>query len=397
VKTIKVFLVLAVLACIFVSGCKNDLGYDVRYAIAEVFDNLIIKRAQIMTTHIEDTGIEVRATFAEPAAFGSSYADFNVEENWIKPYFTFVPEDMSAYTNAPPEINGIIMTKMKSKDVIDDEFGLINGNVQGSCGGMAADVINDETQGTCADVQEQIYASTFSLLSPEEKENYLAEGKSLSFIQDDRPGDGPGDNPITVGSNWLGIDSGTMITSDDDDNYFYEPPSLYVTIDNPIFDDGGGDPRFKGVRYCKLLSHQAILSWMLTKSFEDDPVLIAETTVECTDPRDRITSLGSCLFEFPLAGSYYCSDYTGSDFSSTIDAETEKCGKRPHMPDATLDPVFSPLPCSERTAEIEAAIPGYVGHTAVCTFNCMTGEEFIWNVYEEAGEISCGGNPFFEP
>ena len=106
-----------------------------------------------MTTHIEDTGIEVRATKVNALEFGGSYAGINAAENWVQPYFTFIPEDMSAYANAPSEINGIIMTKMKSQDGIEAKFG----------------IILDGTQGTCADVQEEIYASTFSLLGPKER------------------------------------------------------------------------------------------------------------------------------------------------------------------------------------------------------------------------------------
>ena len=347
------------------------------YISAGMFDNLIIKLAQIMTTHIEDTGIQVRATYLEPLVFGGSYAGINAEENWVQPYFTFIPEDMSAYINSPSEINGIIMTKMKSKDIIDEQF----------------NIDNDETQGTCADVQEQIYASTFSLLSSSEKERYLAEGKSLSFIQDDHPGDDPGDNPVTIGSSWTEVDPATMIISVGD-YYFYEPMSLYVTIDNPIFQNGGGDERYQGVRYCKLLSHQAILSWLLTKSFEDAPTLITESTEECTDPRLRMEgSTGSCLFSFPLAGYYYCSDYIGFDF--TPESAAIKCSERPTVPG--LPPTYSPDPCSERTAEIEAAIPGYVEHGALCAVHCKEGNEFIWNVYEEDPEAACGSYDVFYP
>jgi len=358
------------MACIGSSDCGI-------YTDAGVLDNRIIEQAQIMTTHIEDSGIEVRATKVDVLEFGGSYAGINAVENWVQPYFTFLPEDMSAYTNTPSEINGIINTKMKSKDIIGELF----------------EITLEGTQGICADVQEEIYAATFSLLSRKEKAKYRAEGKSLSFIQDNRPGDDPGDNPVTQGSNWTDVDPATMITSDGDD-YFYEPMSLYVTIDNPIFQNGGGDERYRGVRYCKLLSHQAILSWLLTKSFEDDPTLIAESAEECTDPRLRMEeSAGSCLFSFPLAGYYYCSDYVGYDF--TPESAELKCSGRPTVPD--LPPTYSPDPCSERTAEIEATIPGYVGHGALCAVHCKEGDEFIWNVYEEDPETACGNYDVFYP
>jgi len=374
-KTIKVFLALAVLACLFVSGCENDPDNETKYALAGLFDDLIINHAQTITTHIEDTDIEVRATKVDPLVFGGSYAGINAEENWVQPYFTFMPEDMSAYIDSPSEINGIIMTKMKSKDIIEDKF----------------DIILDGEQGTCADVQEVIYDWTFALLTPREKERYLAEGKSLTFIQDDRPGD----NPVFQSAGWLPIDPATKITSDGD-NYFYEPLSLYVSIDNPIFQDGGGDERYMGVRYCKLLSNQAILSWLLTKSFEDDPVLITESTEECTDPRLRTdNSAGSCVFYFSFSDTVYCSDYIGYDFTS-VSAE-EKCDGRPPLLDGT-PPSYSPLPCSERTEEIEAAVGlNYVGQTGFCDIHCKEGNEFLWNVYQEDPLTSCVGYPVFYP
>jgi len=55
-KTVKVLLILAVLACMVFTGCRKD-----PYEAAGVLDGQIIEQAQIMTTHIEDTGIEVRA------------------------------------------------------------------------------------------------------------------------------------------------------------------------------------------------------------------------------------------------------------------------------------------------------------------------------------------------
>ena len=190
------------------------------------------------------------------------------------------------------------MTKMKSKDGIEDKFG----------------IILEGTQGTCADVQEEIYASTFSLLSSSEKAKYLAEGKSLSFIQDDRPGNTPDSNPVLQSAGWLPVDPATKITSVGDD-YFFEPLGLYVPFDDPL---AGDDERYKGVYYCKILSHQAILSWFLSKSFEDDPVLITSSPFECvrsTEPEsDLIYTNGSCLFWFSQGNSYFCSDYIGSDF-----------------------------------------------------------------------------------
>ncbi len=358
-KTAKVFLSLVVLACM-VTSCTET---DYRYAVAGLLDNNAVKMAQIMTTHIEDTGIEVKAVELAPVDFGGYYAEINASENWVKPYFTFISEDLSAYPNAPTEINGIIMTKMKSKDKVEFEF----------------NITIDEPQGTCADVQIEIYEATLSLLSPSEREKYLTSGKQLSFIQDDRPGV----NPVQNGAQWLATDPATMITSDGDD-YTYEPMSTYVSQYDPIFQEGGGDENFRGVRYCKFLAHQAILSWMLTKSFEDDPVLITEKEFDCTEPGSFIPIAGSCLFYFPLAGYYYCSDYTGWGFDS--ESAQERCARRNGG-----QSVYSTVSCSERADEIEDFIPEeiYTGHTGRCAVHCQEEEEFIWNIYQDDPESSC--------
>lgn len=362
-KTTKVFLILAVLACIITSCFEIDS----RYEAAGLLDNQTIEMAQKMMANIEDTDIDVISTLiAAHTDFTGQYAEINADENWIKPYFSFYSEDMSSYPNAPSEINGVIVAKMKSKDQIDADF----------------NIVDNETQGTCGDVQRVIYAATLALLTDGEKERYLTKGKQLSIIQDNST-----ENPDIKGDGWLGIDPADMITNVGD-QYYYEPPALYISLDNPFLPEDA-DERFLGVYYCKLLSHQAILSWMLTKSFQNDPALLTKSDVVCTDPTPRITTLGSCLFFFKVAGFYYCSDYTGSDF--TPESAAEKCAKR------SDEAVYSPDTCSERTEEIEAFIPDYQGHTGLCTIHCMEGNEFIWNVYTENPEDSCGDYDFFYP
>jgi len=370
-KSAKAFLVLATLAAVFFSGCNTDP----RYEAAALLDNQTAELAQKMTANIEDTDIVVQATKVDAVVFGGSYAEINAAENWVKPYFTFISDDRFWLGTGLREINGSILVKMKSKDIIDADF----------------NITDNETQGLCADVQDVIYTATLDLLTADEKEKYLTTGKQLSFIRDDRPGD----NPVSLGSTWLSVDPVTMITNEGD-QYYYEPMGLYVAVDDPIFDEGG-DERYIGVQYCKFLSHQAILSWMLTKSFQKEPVLLTEKPIECTEPGSTRTKAGSCLFQFPLAfGSYYCSDYTG-DYFTPENAE-EKCSERPDMNSgASADPVYSPLPCSERTDEIEAYIPDYQGLTAYCAVHCGDTDEFIWNVYTENPEDSCIGYEIFYP
>lgn len=369
-KYYKVLLI--VMLCAFISQCtKSNPGYE----IGAEYDNATVEKAQKIIAHIESQNIEIRALKLGMSEFGSSYAAMNAAENWIQPTYTFVPEDMSRYLNAPKSINGIILAKFKSKDKIDADFGLTN----------------DETPGICADVQEDIYNNALAILTEDERTRYETMGKKLYFIPDDDvPPLNSTTNPVVKGSDWLDVDPASKITLEGD-KYYYEPMSLLVEYNDPAYKDMS--ERYRGVRYCKFLSHQAILSWMLQKSFEVNPVLITPSKVECTKPSSLVTTTGSCIFYFPQAKTYYCEDYTGSGF--TPESAEAKCNSRPDNP--YLVPSYSPDSCSERTEEIKASIPGYIGLTGLCVIHCQTPEEFIWNIYTENPEASCTGFILFYP
>jgi len=348
------------------------------YELAADFDECLALNAQIMTAHIENEAIDILAEgFTDFGVFESNFADINAEENWVKPIYTFFTEDMSAYPDAPDTINGAFVLKMKSKEKIDADFGLTN----------------SEPQGLCADVQQVVYDNVLNkIVTAEQRARYLTEGKGLSFIPDD---DGPPfnavSNPVSNGGQWVSKDPASLITRDGND-YFFEPYSLYIEYSDPEFENF--DEKLKGVRYCKLLSHQAILSWMLEKSFEDDPVLLTPSE-GCDGPSSLEARGGSCILYFGPAESYYCSDYTGPFFD--FETGRAKCDDRLDSNEGVLDPSYSELPCSERTAEIEASIPGYMGLTGACVIHCKEENEFIWNVYTENPAGSCVGFDFFTP
>ena len=323
-------------------------------------------------TLIESKDIDIRATNLPVLEFEGSYADLNAAENWIQPFYTIYSENMSAYPDVPASINGVINAKFKSKDSVDAAFGFCN----------------KEQQGICADVQQQVYDTVLNkVLTKAERDKYLSQGKQLSFIPDDDwPPLNDTTNPVRMGSLWLTVDPATKVTHDGN-QYYYEPWSLYVEFNDPDITD----ERLKGVRYCKLLSHQAILSWMLEKSFEENPVLITPNTSVCDAPSALEAGNGSCLLYFELAQSYYCSDFTGSGFTPAN--AQEKCETSPTY----TNPVYSALPCSQRTEEIEAYIPGYLGLTGICVIHCKATNEFIWNIYTENPEASCTGYDFFTP
>jgi hypothetical protein len=143
-----------------------------------------------------------------------------------------------------------------------------------------------------------------------------------------------------------------------------------------------------GVRYCTLLSHQAILNWMLAESFEDEPVLITPkegSDGACDEPSSWEPGGGSCFFFFGVANSsYFCADFTGVFFGPAEGAE--KCGQSIYISDVTA---YSEEPCSERTAELEAKIPDYVGLGGACVIKCQEDDEVIWNIYQADIESRC--------
>ena len=335
------------------------------YELAADFDDCLGLNAQIITAHVDSEDIEIRAEgFTEFGVFESNFAEINAEEKWIKPIHIFFEEDMSSYPDAPDTINGAFVNKMIAKDKIEAYF----------------DLTIDEPQGFCADVQQVVYDNVFNnILTGEQRERYESEGKSLSFLPDSD------DFPAL----WVGKDPASLITHEGDD-YFFEPYSLYIEYSDPEQIE-----LLKGVKYCKLLSHQIILSWMLEKSFEDDPVLLTPSADVCDQPSSLEARGGSCIFYFSQSGNYYCSDYTGPFFD--FETGAAKCEDRLDTSGGVLDPSYSTLPCSERTAEIEASIPGHVGLTGHCVIHCKEENEFIWNIYTENPASACTGFDFFLP
>jgi hypothetical protein len=334
-----------------------------QYRLAAELDDSLLENAQTMTAQIASEDIEVLGTdFEDFGVFESNFAQIDAEAKTVSPISIFFDEDMSAYPNAPDTINGAFVTKMISKDKIESYFNI--------------DIDGD--QGTCSDIQEIIYDNVLNtLLIWEQKLRYWTQGKSLTILSE-----------LTDNRDWVSIDPASLITPEGND-YSFQPLSLYISVDSPIIID----ELLKGTKYCKLLSHQAILSWMLEKSFEADPVLLTPDAT-CYEPSSFVPQGGSCLFPFTQAQSYFCSDYTGPFFN--LETGPEKCADRFDTSGGT-DPVYSALPCSERTTEIETYIPGYVGFQGSCVIHCQEENELSWNIYTENPESSCGGWDFFTP
>jgi len=342
---------------------KKKTSYDK----AAQYDDCLALNAQIMTTHIESTKIAVSpAEYNEFGVFESNFAQIDADKNLIEPIYIFFDEDMSAYADAPATIHGAAVIKMVAKDKVDNYFG----------------ITDEEDQGLCVDVQQVIYDNVLNnILTRQQRDRYLSEGKSLSFIPD----------AIPHNAEWVGKDPASLITHDGD-KYSFELYSLYISY----YDQTANVTELlRGVKYCKLLSHQAILSWMLEKSFEANPVLLTPVAEECEGPTSLEARGGSCLLYFSHSQSYYCADFNGSFFN--FEAGEAKCIDWLDTSKGVLDPIYSTMPCSERTAEIEASIPGYMGLTGICVIHCNQENEFLWNIYTENPARSCIGFDLYTP
>jgi hypothetical protein len=353
------------------AGCTVDTS-KTGYELAKGYDDCLIEEAQKITAHIDPAEIEIRTTETTLTIFSSTYALLDAESGWVQAFYAFLPEEMSAYPDAPPIIDGVVITKMKSKASVDQAFGRTN----------------DLTQGLCVDVQEVVYDRVLqSILTAVEREKYESEGTKLSFIPDDDvPPLGPDTNPVDMGQFWHPVDPASKVTSDAN-GYYYEPASLLFDIDHPnaaSVDDG-----LVGVRYCKLLTHQAILNWMRSKSFESEPVLVTPAEDRpCTQPQTLQNTAGSCLFYFPLPQVYYCSDYVGVDHDTA--SAQEICSQTSRQ-----NSVYDSKSCSERTDEIIDYIPEYEGLRGACIVRCGQGDEFLWNSYVGNLAENCEGYTYF--
>ncbi len=147
----------------------------------------------------------------------------------------------------------------------------------------------------------------------------------------------------------------------------------------------------RGVRYCKLLTHEGIAHWMLEESFNENPVLITPTPFVCNQPSSLESPGGSCIFYFSFMDIYYCADFTGIDYEAaeTVEAKCDENGVK-YGGDATYDA----YPCKDRIEEISGIVPDYTGYLGTCIVGCGGTGEFLWNVYGGDLMTNCGGGRY---
>ncbi len=353
------------------------------YETAKTLDQTLGYNAQKLTAAISDSdGITINAVDVIETGIGGSNAKINKEERWVETTYAFTQEEIKDPICETTAVDVVISNKMKTMEHVVSTFELDG---------------TGRSQGTCADVQQVVYDAVLDSLTPAQLTKYQVEGKKLTFLKDDDVPELSGTNPVLAGPDWLSVDPGDKVTQEGD-TFVFEPWSLYVVSDSPHAADSG--ELLRGVRYCKMLSHQGIARWMLEESFKAEPVLLEkpeETT--CSEPSSFDSPHGSCIFYFVYTRSVFCEEYTGLEGVTSQEQAEEACVlTADHFKSATEHfGHYGEKPCSERTDELMELVPNYEGFLGACVVDCQTPNEFVWNVY--AGDLAAMREryPCFDP
>ncbi len=368
------------------SDSKSEItceDVDGVYEKAKELDKTLGYDAQKLTAAISDSdGITINAIDVIETGIGGSNAKINKEEGWVETTYAFTQEDIRDPVCETTTVDVTISNKMKTMEHVVSTFDLDG---------------TGRSQGTCADVQQVVYDAVLDSLTPELLTKYQQEGKKLLFLKDDDVPEMTGTNPVMAGPDWLKVDPGTKVTRDGDD-FVFEPWSLYVVSDSPDAADSGDLVR--GVRYCKMLSHQGIARWVLEESFKEEPVLLEKPIdTTCYEPTSFDSPHGSCIFYFVYIRTVFCEEYTGSEGIESQQQAEEACAlTADHFKSATDHfGYYSEKPCSERSDELMEHVPDYEEFLGACVVDCGTPTEFIWNVYAGNLDLMRDMYPCFDP
>lgn len=233
---------------------------------------------------------------------------------------------------------------------------------------------------SCRDVNESTYRLALATLSPEQRQDYEANGTPLRFVDDYNAG---------AGSAWIpAIVNDYMKTVEGE-----QGSRGYVRIQAPSVQvdwDPEGRDWYKGTHHCKVITLVAMRRWMTGGALAGDTELFPRSTPVCTQPSSLTSTIGSCLQFFGPANSMFCTDFSGSGW--TVEAARAECDQR-HTTKAAwiaLDRryvgaggIFSVQSCTARNAVGEVRRPPIEiadsGHFGICVFRCNQADETLWH------------------
>jgi hypothetical protein len=227
---------------------------------------------------------------------------------------------------------------------------------------------------SCRNVNEYTYQKALAMLSAEQRAAYEANGTPLRFVDDYDTGAGAAWIPAVV-NDYIEPEDGALRI---------QAPSVQVAWDPQTRD------WYKGTHHCKVITLAAMHRWMTEAAFDGAMELFPRANPVCTEPSSMTSTVGSCLQFFGPANATFCTDYSGSGW--TTQTASAQCAERHATKAAWLAAdrkysgvggIFSTQSCAERNAISEARRPpleiAATGAFGTCIFRCNHGDESLWH------------------
>ncbi len=345
----KVLVLLICLSMAILTSCKND-AYVQLLAQALEIDNNICKYAQALIGDIDNSSGITVSPVSPGSEFTSTKATVDNSTNTALPVYT-TTLGTSDFIFGSEIINTTIWCKTRIPEAIKWRTGIDYTD-------------NDTAAATCKEINEYIYNMTLELLTEEQKEKYNNEGKQIVFTDDTIVGEG---------IEFYALDQYSLIT-DADTHLNISSASL-----ESAFDSSNPEDDRRGAKYCKIISAQNFLTWMLDGSFKNSGNLTKSdpTLLTCEDVNN---SAGSCYFINEHSKTYMCEDYIGPifqdiEFPEYKDPEAKCINDR-------AGTYVDGVTCADRE-DIEGTISG------ICAINETEDGAYTWTMYEPEGEDEC--------
>ena len=357
----KLLSLLIIASMVVLTQCTEpdpDPGPDVlekQLNDAEAIDNSTAEYAQLLFGDLNGISEISVVGVNEGSSFISAKASVDGSTDTVYSLYAF--EKGTPGGDFGDSVNAITLVKTRTPDAIKYITGVDY-------------TLNDDAAGSCKEVNQYTYEQTRLLLTEQQRTKYDSEGKQLTFIDDTISGSG---------QDWLPTDPYSLI-NDEGTHLSISSPSLESDFDSTVYDDENNTDNFKdtfGTKYCKLISAQNMLIWMLEKAFDNSNSVLVSDPVPVLTCEDVNTSRGSCYFYFGSAESYLCEDYIGTDYTGgdTGNAK-EKCLN-------VREGIYvDGVTCADRE-DLSGTISG------VCAIQETDDGAYTWTLYEPSDENNC--------
>ncbi len=329
---------------------KAEIG-TARYAQAAMLDQDLCEFTQRALTNMDTSLLPADQLdtqwYDSPSEFAGAKATIDASFSPPLTIHGFIEPHPEAGRWAPESLALEVRCKMRRQDRIE--------------AALSIDLAGPE--GTCRQINEEIFAWALAQLGEQELSRYELEGVKLLFADD---------IVANSGGNWL-PQRPVLTAGADNEECSITAPALDIP-----FPGGMGEPQdLVGVHYCKLISYSQALYWATVQGFQDDACSLPETSI-CPNPNYEPVS--SCIFYFSVAGMHFCEEYSGPGW--TMSSSQDVCSGRSGD--------FAPLSCAEREEET-SVLDGDGEFKGTCVVICDEENQIqrTWNSYSDpVGDIS---------